>query len=99
METLTKPEMTVAQVGNKFKVFKVRGGRGAEMPNHISTKEAVVVVLQGEAVLKIQGKEIRLKTSDSAIIPAQVPHTLQIEEDFVSDVIMEIDSEIKFTNQ
>lgn len=99
METLTKPEMTVAQVGDKFKIFKVTGCRGAEMPSHISTKEAVVVVLHGEAILKLLGKEIHLKANDSAIIPAQIPHSLQIEEDFESDVIMEIDSEIKFFNK
>ncbi len=99
METLTKPEMTLAHVGDKFKIFKVTGSRGAEMPSHVSTKEAVVVVLKGEAVLRLLGKEIHLKANDSTIIPAQIPHSLQIEEDFESDVIMEIDSEIKFTNQ
>ncbi|GAB1444945.1 MAG: cupin domain-containing protein [Cyclobacteriaceae bacterium] len=99
METITKPAMTVAQVGDKFKVFKVTGSRGAEMPSHISTKEAVVVVQYGEAILTLQGKEIHLKTNDSAIIPAQAPHTLLIEEDFESYVIMGNDSEIQFTNQ
>lgn len=98
METLTKPEMTVSQKGDKYKVLNVTGAKGAQMPAHISTKEAVVVVLQGEAVLKLQGKEIRLKTNDSAIIPAKAPHTLDIGAHFKADVIMENDSEIQFIN-
>ena len=98
METLTKPEMVVRQVGDKYKILNVSGAEGAQMPLHITTKEAVIIVLQGEAILKLQNREIHLRTNDSAIIPAQAPHTLQIEKDFEANVIMEIDSEIKFIN-
>lgn len=99
MNVQIKPEMSILQIGNKFKVLKVTGVKGAEMPSHFSTKEAVIIVLQGEAILSLSAKQIHLKTNDSAIIPANEAHTLQIKEAFQADVIMEIDSDIKFAGK
>lgn len=96
MEIQTKPEMIVSQKGEQFKVLKVTGTKGVEMPSHFSTKEAVIIVLRGEAVLKLTMKEVHLKANESTIIPAKEPHILMIKEDFQANVIMEIDSEIKF---
>ncbi len=99
MEIQLKPEMLVSEIGQQFKLFKVTGLKGMEMPSHISTEEAVVVVLRGEGILKLAGRGIYLKTNDSVIIPAKEPHSLEITEDFQSIVIMETDSEIKFVNK
>lgn len=68
------------------------------MPFHISTKEAVILVLQGEVLLKLGWKEIQPKPNESTIIPASEPHTLLIKEQFAANVIMAIESEIKFVN-
>lgn len=67
-----------------------------EIPSHFSTKEAVIIILKGEVVLKLTNKEINLKTNESTIIPAKEPHKLMIKKAFQANVIMEIDSEIKF---
>lgn len=99
MDIQTKPEMSIAQKGERFKVLKVTGIKGMQMPSHFSTKEAVIIVLQGEAILNLTEKQIHLKANDSAIIPANEPHTLLIKETLQANVIMEIDSEIKFINK
>lgn len=99
MNKQSKPEMSIIQTGSKFKVLKVTGIKGAEMPSHFSTKEAVIIVLKGEAILNLTEKKIHLKTNDSAIIPANEAHTLQITEIFEASVIMEIDSDIKFEEE
>lgn len=99
MNTQTKPEMSIAQTGNRFKVLKVTGIKEMQMPFHYSTMEAVIIVLQGEAILNLTEKKVHLKANDSAIIPANEPHTLLIKETFLANVIMEIDSEIKFVNK
>ena len=96
MDTQIKPEMRVFQTGDKFKVLKVKGLKGAVMPSHFSTKEAVIIVLEGEAILNLSEKQIHLKAKDSAIIPANEIHTLQITETLLANVIMEMDSDIKF---
>lgn len=98
MEIQTKPEMIVSKIGEQFKLLKVTGLKGMEMPSHISTNEAVIVVLKGEALLRLTDREIYLKTNDSTIIPAREPHTLTITENFQANVIMGINSEIKFVN-
>lgn len=98
MDVLLTPQMTVAHVGAQYKILCVTGQKGMEMPTHISTKEAVVVVLKGQAVIKISNKEIYLNAGESAIIPAHEPHTLHIKSEFLSHVIMDQDSEIVFSN-
>ena len=99
MDKQPKPEMTLAHTGATYKILKVTGIKGMEMPSHISTKEAVIVVLQGAATINLTEKQIHLKVNDSAIIPANESHTLSIKEDFQANVIMEVDSEIKFVNK
>lgn len=99
MELQTKPEMIVSQTGDRFKILRVTAIKDMVMPSHFSTKEAVIIVLKGEAVLRLTEKEVHLKTNESTIIPAGEPHILTIKEDFQANVIMEIDSEIKFVNK
>ncbi len=99
MDIPTKPKMSIVQTGSRFKVLKVTGTKGMQMPSHLSTKEAVIIVLQGEALLDLTGKQFHLNVNDSAIIPANEPHTLLIKDTFQANVIMEIESEIKFVNK
>lgn len=98
MNLQTKPQMSIILTGEKYKMLKVIGTKGMEMPSHFSTMEAVIIVQQGEALLKLTKREIHLKTNDSAIIPANEHHILKIKEDFQAIVIMEIESQIKFVN-
>lgn len=99
METLTRPEMRILKTGKQFKILKVTGLKGMVMPSHFSSKEAVVIVLKGEAILKLAEMEIHIKANQPAIIPAGELHTLFIQEDFEAEVIMEVDAEIKFEGQ
>lgn len=96
METAEKPSLAVHQKGKTFKVLEVTGSEGMSMPEHYCTKEAVLIILRGSAVLNMLGKESTLKQHDSVIIPQDEKHTLSISEDFQSHVVMEIDAEIKF---
>lgn len=61
MKTQTMPNMIVFQTGEQFKVLKVSGTKGMEMRSHLSIKEAVVIILKSEAVLKLTNKEIHLR--------------------------------------
>lgn len=64
------------------------------MPEHISTKEAVIIVQKGTAILKMKGIDHVLKVNESFIVPSGEKHGLQITEDFQAFVIMESGSEI-----
>lgn len=98
MEIKSTPQMTIARSGRSFKVLEVTGSEGMSMPDHFSTKEAVIIIQRGSAILKIKGNEHLLMLHQSFIIPGGEHHTLTIKEDFQAAVIMEIDSEIKFVN-
>lgn len=98
MKSNTNPKMIRLELGNTFKILQVTGSAGMNMPEHISTKEAVIIVQKGRAILKMKGNNHELKLNESLIIPAGEKHELQIIEDFQSIVIMESGSEIKFIN-
>lgn len=96
MKTINLPIMITRQTGKSFKVLQVNGNAGIFMHPHFSTKEAVIIVQKGSAVLKMNEKDYLLKQIETFIIPAGVKHSLTINEDFQAIVIMEKDSEIKF---
>ena len=98
MDTIMKPEMILLQKGERHKVMRVMGAANAQMPLHYSTKEAVIHVEHGEALLTMGDVIIELRPGSCQVIPARQPHTLLITKDFQAVVIMEIDSEIKFTH-
>ncbi|WP_042491535.1 cupin domain-containing protein [Aequorivita sublithincola] len=96
MENSYKPEMTPLNNGEKFKTLNITAKAGMQMPLHHSTKEAVIVVLKGEAILKMPTQEHVLSQNTTFIIPAMVDHSLKINKDFHAIAIMENDSEIQF---
>jgi quercetin dioxygenase-like cupin family protein len=101
MESLkekTLPQLILLDKKEQHKVYQVKGVAGITMPEHISTKEAVVIIQEGEVVLNIQNQNYNLKQNDVFIIPARVKHFLSIHKDFKAVVIMDIDSEIEFIN-
>jgi quercetin dioxygenase-like cupin family protein len=96
METTNKPEMTLLKNGKMLKTFNITAKAGMEMPLHHSTKEAVIVVLKGEAVIEMPDKQHTLSKDTSFIVPAMVQHSLKIITDFHAIAIMEYTSAIEF---
>src|SRR5688500_2875711 len=99
MKTKEAPQIIIRQAGNAVKVLQVTGDEGITIPEHFCTKEAVLVVQKGTAILTMDGKENALTRDQSFIIPGGKKHTLHIKEKFQAVVIMDIYSEIKFNNQ
>lgn len=98
MKTTQAPQMTVLHSGKSFKVLEVTGSEGMSMPDHFSTKEALLLIQVGSAILKIKTEEHLLTKHQSFTIPAAEHHTLVLKDNFRAVVIMEVDSEIKFVN-
>jgi len=98
MKTIIKPELVSLKTGALFKVLKVTGQSGMQMPLHYSTKEAVLIVQEGSALLKIDEKEHLLQTGSSFIIPARQNHSLSLKTEFKALVVMSNDSNIEFVN-
>ena len=96
MENSNTPEMTPLSNGEIFKTFNITAKAGMEMPLHHSTKEAVIIVLKGEAILKMPDGEHSLAQGITFIIPAMIEHSLKINSDFHAIAIMENTSAIEF---
>jgi quercetin dioxygenase-like cupin family protein len=96
MEVINKPELSFLEMGDSIKTMQVKGLAGMIMPLHHSTKEAVIVVQEGQALLKMPKSEHQLKPGTTFIIPAGKEHMLTIQKDFKAIAIMAVDSEINF---
>ena len=90
------PKLVTIKTGASFKIHEVTGQAGMVMPLHYSTREAVVIVQEGSAILSIDEQKVRLEKNDSYVIPAHKNHSLLLETEFKSLVIMALDSDIEF---
>lgn len=98
MKTMIRPDMITLQTGATNKVLQVTGQAGVSMPLHYSTQEAVLIVLEGSAVLIIDDKENLLEKGSTFIIPARQKHSLMLKTEFKALVVMAHDSVIEFVN-
>ena len=95
---LKNPNLKISKTGKTFKIFEVTGDSDCVMPPHLSTKEAVLVVQEGDTMIEIEGRINYLTQNDVFVIPAGAVHTLSIKNKFKTIVIMELDSQIEFVN-
>jgi len=65
----------VQKPGVGITVFAFDEGEGVS--THAAPGDAMVVGLDGEAVITIDGKEHRLKAGQTIIMPANVPHAVK----------------------
>jgi quercetin dioxygenase-like cupin family protein len=96
MEVLEKPELQVLETGKSFKTLQITALAGMFMPTHHATMETVIIIHEGEALLKMPKSDHLLKKGASFIIAAGIEHSLEVKKDFKAIAIMAIASEIKF---
>ncbi len=96
MNTQNIPKLVSLKTGESLKVYQVTGLAGMKMPLHYSTKEAVIIVQEGSAQLKIDEIEHLLQEGSTFIISAHQNHTLCVKEKFKALIIMSQDSNIEF---
>lgn len=62
--------------------------RGQGLSEHVAPYDAVVQILAGEALITIAGRELKAKSGDMVIMPANVPHALKAGQKFKMLLIM-----------
>ena len=67
-------------------LFAFDAGQG--LSEHTSPYDATVYILDGEAVLIIDGKEVKASAGEMVIMPANIPHDVQARERFKMLLIM-----------
>ena len=70
----TTPLVTKAVGTRSFITGYTSFGGGTEIPFHSHNCEESVVLIEGEAILDIDGLEYQLKPQDATYIPPNVPH-------------------------
>jgi len=63
-------------IGN-ITLFSFDAGQG--LSEHTAPFDAVVQIIDGEAVITIDGDDTTVKTGEMIIMPANVPHSLRAE--------------------
>jgi len=67
-------------------LFSFDAGQG--LSEHTAPFDASVQILDGEALITIDGAEVRARAGDLVIMPAHVPHALRAEQRFKMLLIM-----------
>jgi quercetin dioxygenase-like cupin family protein len=67
-------QITKADAGN---VTLFAFDKDQELSEHTAPFDALVHVLDGEAVIRISGKDFELRTGDAIIMPADEPHAVK----------------------
>lgn len=55
---------------------------GEELSEHTAPFEAFVTILDGEAIISIEGIPYDLETGDSILMPAHIPHAVKAKSPF-----------------
>jgi len=63
------------------------------LSEHTAPFDALVYVIDGEAVITIDGHSIKMKSGEAAIMPANRPHALKADTRFKMMLVMIRDSE------
>ncbi len=72
---------TLAQnKGVSITLFALDAGEG--LSTHTTPGDAMVVILDGEALITIGDKETSVKTGEMIIMPADIPHALDAKQRF-----------------
>ncbi len=55
--------------------------KGADISEHTSTREGIVICLKGKGIFILSGKPIRMKPGVFIFMPKNAPHSLRADED------------------
>ncbi|WP_242920175.1 cupin domain-containing protein [Pontibacter liquoris] len=91
-------EMKEIHANAAYKVLKVTLAKGEKMPQHFASSDAFLILEKGKVKLQLPDKEVELVQGATWHIPAGLPHSLQVLEDFSAYVVLAGQAQIKFTN-
>lgn len=81
---------------NHYKVIKVEFPAGENMPRHIATSDAFLIVESGSALLIYRHETYELKRGDNFWIAANEQHLLRPIEDFSGYLVLSYDAKIEY---
>ncbi len=95
MKSVTNPTIKPLAKGDKFQAKQMRAKAGELLPKHSASIESVLIVLEGECVLNLDGTEHSLRQGDSFIVPSAIEHQIRVVSDFKAVHVMTNDIQFK----
>lgn len=89
-------EMKEIYAAENYKVFNVTLNKGEKMPLHKASSNAFLICKKGKGRIIFSDREQYLSANETLLIKANVPHKMEIIEDFCSNIILDNDGKIDF---
>src|SRR5699024_12422578 len=94
MEKVTNPTVKQLAQGKKFNAKQMSAKAGDLLPKHTASIESVLIMMEGECILSLDGTDHTLKQGDSFIVPSAIKHQIRALTDF--KVLHVMTNDIKF---
>src|SRR5690625_5963858 len=78
MEKVTNPTVKQLAQGKKFNAKQMSAKAGDLLPKHTASIESVLIIMEGECILSIDGTDHTLKQGDSFIVPSAIKHQIKL---------------------
>lgn len=88
--------MKEIEKNDHYKIISVQLPAGSNMPRHLATSDAYIIVESGNALLIFKGETYELSQGSNMTIPSREPHLLKVITDFKAFVILANDAVIDF---
>lgn len=98
MEKVTKPTVKTLASGEKLMAKQMQANAGELLPEHLASVESILLVQEGECILKMNDKDNVLKQGDAIIVPAETKHQIKVNKGFKAVHFMPNEIEFKFFN-
>ncbi|MEO6849124.1 MAG: cupin domain-containing protein [Mucilaginibacter sp.] len=89
--------MQELQKNDHYKIIAVELSAGTNMPRHVSTSDAYIIVESGNALLIYRGETYELTPGSNMSIPSHEPHILKVIEDFKAYLVLANDAMITYS--
>lgn len=98
MEKVTKPTVKTLASGEKLIAKQMQANAGELLPEHLANVESILLVQEGECILKMNDMDNVLKQGDAIVVPAKTKHQIKVNTDFKAVHFMPNEIEFKFFN-
>lgn len=88
MKKVTKPKVRSLARGEKFNAKQMEAKAGDLLPRHRANIESVLIVMEGECIIELDGTNNTLKQGDSFIVPPEMEHQITAVKDFKAIHVM-----------
>ncbi|EGV44485.2 cupin domain-containing protein [Bizionia argentinensis JUB59] len=96
MKKAANPKVRVLTSGTKLIAKEMQANAGDLLPAHLANVESILLVQEGECILKMNDEDHVLKPGDAMVIPPEIKHQITVIKSFKAVHFMPNDIEFKF---